>query len=243
MTAQLFSETIGDAGREISSALGRSFEGNAFNVVRLQLYRLLILDTCAAFLDGDKRSGSIRAVIANLKSNQTLIDALRSYYGNPNAYEITVTRSTEGPALTEKTIESAIAYERMQKQLDRIEHLDSIWLRIDAQAEVLDSVEANRLLWARDKTIAHWEKSTDNGELVLISDVPTRDGSPIGSGPLTIDEPLISLRKMLDVGYDLFELLTGVRWSLDFQRTRSFYARVFWDRFKNGRSEMKPPAN
>lgn len=234
ISAKLLAETVGPPGERLAKALGDSYASKAVINVRLQLYRALIIDLCAAFLDRHRRACSIRSIIDKLERSPNLIRALQEYRSNPNAYEITIEPPIgEGP-LAEQVVRRATDLERQMLSANLGEGITTEWRNIKMRSDLLTKTEAERLKWIRDKAIAHWECRADG--LVPLSEQPwnARLNAPFGSGPLSWVEPLDFLSAARPLAYDVIALLTATRWSKDFDKAHEFYACVFWDRFAKG---------
>lgn len=96
--------------------------------------------------------------------------------------------------------------------------------------EIIESKEAKRLKWARNKAIAHYE--TTVASVVALSDLP-----PFGDGLLTWNEPIAFLRRVKPAMYEMFLFVLATSWS---QGHFDAYARAFWDRLANGRTDVRP---
>lgn len=161
ISAKLLAETVGPPGERLAKALGDSYASKAVINVRLQLYRALIIDLCAAFLDRHSRACSIRSIIDKLEGPPDLIPALREYRSDPNAYEITIEPPIgEGP-LVEQVVRRATDLERQMLSANLREGITTEWRNIKMRSDLLTKTEAERLKWIRDKAIAHWEWRDD----------------------------------------------------------------------------------
>jgi hypothetical protein len=105
---------------------------------------------------------------------------------------------------------------------------------VDKDSAILGTDEAKRMCWARVKAVAHLDK-TDSG-IVALDDAP-----PFGAGKLTWDEPVRFLSTVAPYVYDVFCLITATLWA-NADDVNLFHVRTFWDRFKNGHTELKPPS-
>lgn len=225
-TAFLLEEMLGSESG-VAECVENTYEGNAFSKLRFQLFRLLIVDICAAVLDSSRASVSIRTLLKQLsRNNASAIDALKAYYADPRCLEVTV----EGEDLGENeraTIRQGLIDKTCEESTRSIQ---SQWAEVQADSSILDCVGAKRVKWARDKVIAHYEKTST--ALVALDDDP-----PHGAGKLTWIEPIQLLRRLKPFTYNVIGLITSTSWDTGYGQ---FYARAFWDRFKNGATDLQP---
>ena len=229
-TAVILEEMLRDDDGNVGSALENTYEGNMFARLRLQLFRLLIVDLYACVLDSHKKSGSVRAILKELRREPAIREALWGYSCDPSSLTVTVenTNGVEDEAAIEAVKVNALrrAYE------DSVRSMDALWNTVQ-DCGVLRSTDAKRMAWARVKAVAHLER-TDNG-LVLLDHEP-----PFGEGELTFGEPIRFLRTVAPFVYDVFALVTANSWG-DAEPLDRFYVQSFWDRLKNGRTNLKLP--
>lgn len=226
-TASILSEML-DPDNGVAESVDDTCEANAFVRLRLQLFRLLIVDLCAGVLDKDNRTSSIRAILKELRRDGTALESIKAYYADPTCLRVIV----EGKDLSPEGIEAEkqrIIAKTVQATQDSI---SSQWARIDTDSTLLRGNNAKRILWARDKTIAHYEKSATG--LIALDDDP-----PYGDGKFTWDEPIRFFELVRPFVYGVIGLITSASW-VDLPEINRFYARCFWQRFKNGSSDLEP---
>ena len=112
--------------------------------------------------------------------------------------------------------------------------IDREWAKIDKASAILSADDAKRILWARHKATAHIER-TDTGVVAL------EDDPPYGKGKMTWDEPIRFFQSVRPLVYDVYYLITATSWDKRHTDISRFYASAFWDRFKNGKTDMEPP--
>ncbi|MFN3701848.1 MAG: hypothetical protein ACK4VI_10155, partial [Alphaproteobacteria bacterium] len=128
-TAPLLSEMLSrDSG--LVETINRTYEGNAFETLRMQLFRILIVDLYAAIFDTSSESGSLRKLV-NLLKNENTLERLRAYECDISCYDITVKKidflthgndvSCEEIDLTEDDIASAKEEFLRRKKQERID--------------------------------------------------------------------------------------------------------------------------
>ena len=228
-SALIFAESLGDDENSVASAVNQTYEAHAFSILQTQLYRLLIVDLSASVLDEIPRTGSVRAILKELRRDTKALDALRAYYSDPTCLHVTVV----GEGLDEEFLEKQKQRAIEQSTQESIQSINDQWARIDKGSEILSTDAAKRMVWARNKTTAHLER-TENGVVAL------EDDPPHGEGKLTWDEPFKFLETVRSYVYDVYSLITGNHWGDDHTVISRFYAKAFWDRFKNGSTELEP---
>ncbi len=213
----------------LNEAIDGTYEAHIFNTLRYQLFRSLISDISAAVLDDDSRTGSIRSVLKELRRCSCALDALKAYSSETTCLDIEV--SGEGLSEKDKTLEIERAKKRHHQE--GLTAIEERWKEVDAGSQILNTDAAKRIIWARNKVISHFDK-TDEG-LVGFDDIP-----PYGTGKFTWREPIDFMESIREYAYEVFLLVTSTGWSDDFIKANRFYVRAFWDRFKNGTTELEP---
>ncbi len=214
----------------IAAAINTSYEAHAFEALKLQLFRILVVDLWACVLDPDNRSGSVRSIFEQLRrDDESALEAVKAYYADTTCLEVTVTGPDDDSEITERR-KAELIREFVEEQTQAI---DREWASVDTGSSILTGDASKRLRWARHKLIAHFDK-TDNG-LVAFDDDP-----PYGEGKLTWGEPFAFLETVRPYVYQVFLLITANHWGEDFTNLSKFYAASFWDRFKNGSTDLKP---
>ena len=228
-SALILAESLGDDENSVASAVNDTYEAHAFRILQTQLYRLLIVDLSAGVLDNNPRTGSVRAILKELRRDTTALDALRAYYSDPTCLHVTVVGEGIDDKFREKQKERAIK----QSVQDSLQSMNDQWARIEKDSSVLNTDAAKRMLWARHKTTAHIER-TDTGVVAL------EDDPPFGEGKLTWDEPIKFFAAVRPFVYDVYSLITANSWGDDHTKISRFYAKAFWDRFKKGSTDLEP---
>lgn len=248
-TAPLLSEMLSRDNGLVKSVSG-TYEGHAFETLRMQLFRILIVDLYAAIFDTSSESGSLRKLIKLLKDEKTL-ECLRDYQCDTSFYDITVKKidfATHGTDVTFEEIDLtgddiASAKEEFlrRKKQEQIDHFEERWRGINDGSLILDSVAFKRIAWARNKLGAHFDKNGEAG-LVAFDEAPKdRDGSALDGGTLTWGEPIELLHAVKGYAYDVFLFITSTYWGEGFEKKHQFFAQSFWERFKMGKSNLEPP--
>ncbi len=227
-TAMILERMI-DPDTGAAAAIDQTYEAHSFSVLQFQLFRLLVIDICAAVLDDDQRTGSICAVLRELRRDSNALDALRAYYSDTSGLTVTV----DGPNLSDDEVEELKRELLARHAEEAVERINTQWDKVDSDSVILNSDEARRLKWARNKVIAHFEKSGDR--LVALDDDP-----PWGEGKLDWIEPIEFLDQLREHVYDVFLLITDNSWDTRGEGISKFYAAAFWDRFINGKTDMIP---
>lgn len=210
------------------SSIEQTYEAHVIETLRIQLFRVLIVDLWGCVFDDDNRTGSVRSILKKLRRCSCALNALKAYHSDTECLDI----SFHGNISKE---EKADQIERLKKQHieEQIGVIDREWDSIDSGSDLLDNVEAKRLKWLRHKIIVHYEK-TDSG-LHVYNDIP-----PDGDGPITWMEPVLYFRSVREYVYKVFSLITSTSWDTKATDIHRFYSKAFWDRFINGRTELKP---
>lgn len=214
----------------LNEAIDNTYEAHTFATLRMQLFRSLIVDLYAAVFDDNPRTGSVRAILKELRRDTKALDALREYHSDPDCLEIEVT----GDNVSAEDITLHTETMKARHRRDAISSFDALWSKIDQNSNILNTDEAQRIKWARVKFVAHFDK-TDKG-LVAIDDEPD-----VGEGVLKWGEPTDLLNAIHEYAYDVFLLITRTSWGNDFTSISRFYAEAFWDRLKNGSTDLEPP--
>jgi hypothetical protein len=191
--------------------------------------RLLVIDLSAAVLDPNPRTGSVKAILKELGRDTATLDALRAYYSDKSCLHVTI----EGKGLDAETVKRLKDQAIQRSSDDSLQAMNAQWERIDKGSNILDTAAAKRILWARHKTTAHIER-TGTGVVAL------EDDPPFGEGKLTWDEPIRFLAEVRPYVYDVYALITANHWGDDHTDISRFYAKAFWDRFKNGSTDLEP---
>jgi hypothetical protein len=229
-SAVILDEMLRDDAGNVAAAIANTYEANTFARLCLQLFRLLIVDLYACVLDGDNRTGSVRSILKELRRDSAALDAIRAYYSDPTC----LVASIEGESLTPEFIEREKADAIRRSTDDSIRQMDNLWQKVNKESAILKTDEAKRMCWVRVKAVAHLEK-TDSG-IVALNETP-----PFGTGNLTYGEPVKFLATVRPYVYDVFALITSTSWG-DAEPLDRFYVQSFWDRFKNGHTDLKPPS-
>lgn len=216
---------------KVAEALDGTYEAHAYVWLRLQLFRILVVDLHACVLDSARGAGSVAAIVKNLKKSASPIDALRAYYADPTCLVAEVESSDlskeEEKAECERAIQRSLA--------ETLSSIDSQWAAIQrAEAGLLESISAKRIRWVRNKMVAHFEQS-GSGLVALDADPPA------GDGKLTWSEPSQFLETIRQFVYDVFLLVTSTSWGDDAAAIDKFYAEAFFERLRSGNSTMKNP--
>lgn len=212
----------------LNNSINHTYEAHVVQTLRLQLFRVLIVDLWGCVFDDDNRTGSVRSILKELRRDNFALDALKAYYSDTECLEI----SFSGDISED---EKKYQVEILKKHYieDQINLINREWDSIDRESNLLDNVQAKRLKWLRHKIIVHYEQ-TDSG-LYVYNDTP-----PDGDGPITWMEPVLYFRSVREYVYKVFLLLTLASWDTKATDIDSFYSKAFWDRFINGRTELKP---
>ena len=180
-------------------------------------------------LDKNPTTGSVRAILKELRRDPTALDALRAYYSDPTCLEVAV----DGKGLEEGFIERCKAEAIDRSSRESAQAIDREWAKLDKESAILHADSAKRILWARHKATAHIER-TETGVVAL------EDDPPYGKEKLTWAEPIRFFETVRPLVYDVYYLITATRWTKRHTDISRFYAAAFWDRFKNGRTSLKP---
>lgn len=212
---------------EVPAAIDDTYEAHAFLSLRTQLFRVLVVDLHAAILDNRRSSTSIVKMLQQLSNKQVNLPALVAYYTDPTALtvEIQGVPAEELERYRQREIERSTA--------ECAESINAQWSNVRKRERLLDTAAARRISWARHST-AHLTVGP-NGVVAL------DDDPPHGEGNLTWDEPIKFLRTVRELVYDVYALVTATSWDESGVAIDTFYAQAFWDRFTNGRTELKPP--
>lgn len=228
-SALILEQCLGGEEGSVAEAVDNTYEAHAFDILRTQLYRLLIVDLSACVLDKNPITGSVRAILKELRRDSIAMDALRAFYSDPTCLETKV----EGKGLDSATIEQLKKEAIERSSQESAEAIDRTWAKIDKESSILNTDESKRILWARHKATAHIER-TETGVVAL------DDDPPYGKGKLTWDEPIRFFESVRPLVYDVYYLTTATSWDKRHTDISRFYASAFWDRFKNGKTDMKP---
>jgi hypothetical protein len=219
-------EEVYQAGDDsVEAAVDGTYEGNAVSLLRSQLFRLLIIELHAAVLDETRESGSVARMIKKLREPGT-VPAIQTYYSDAAAFKAEI-EGLDDPLLAEAASKAAIAETVAQNSSVTAEQ----WDRIRAESAILSGDDAKRITWARHNVIAHVKRTW--GGLASLNDIP-----PYGDGPYRLDEPVRFLKRIKPFVYDVFDLVTLNRWRHG--SVAAMHARAFWDRFKNGKTNVGP---
>jgi hypothetical protein len=227
-TANLLKYAL-DRDSGLSAAIDGTYEANAFSHLRYQLFRILVLDLGAVVLDADNRTGSVRSMLKELRRDPAPLAALKAYYADPLSLDVTI----EGDDLDEGFLEQERQSSLERSVRESSQAIDDQWARIDDGSGCLKDLSAQRVMWARNKAIAHAERH-DDGIFALWDDPPYEGGK------LRWSEPIEFLSALRPYVYHVYGLLTSTYWGDDNARISEFYARAFWDRVKNGSTDMRP---
>jgi len=181
-------------------------------------------------LDGDSRTGSVRSILKELRRDSAALYAIRAYYSDPTC----LVASLKGENLTPDFVDERKADAIRRSRENSIASMNNLWQQVDLESVILNTDEAKRMVWARVKAVAHLEK-TDSG-IVALDETP-----PFGAGKLTYGEPVKFLASVRQYVYDVFNLIASTSWS-ESEPIDRFYVQAFWDRFKNGHTDLKPPS-
>ncbi len=226
-SAKILEAMLAEGSDGVATAVDATYEAHTFVVLRMQLFRLLLVDLYACVLDDDTRTASVRSVLKELRRDDLALDALRAYYGDPSAIDVAI-----DPLPLDQTLaEQALANERQRISAELVLQIEEGWKTVDKGSSILNTDAARRMCWARVKATAHFERTVTG--LVALTDQP-----PWGDGPLTWREPIDFLHSVAPYVYDVIGLLSANRWTKSYN---TFYVRAFWDRFKNGRTALEPP--
>jgi len=220
---------IGSEKDDVATVVEHTYEAHTFVRLRMQLFRILIVDLWACVLDKNPHTGSIRSILKELRRDSKALDALRAYYSDTTGLVVEVA----GDDLEDEFIEQQKTATIQRHAEEAVQSFNERWCKVDEESTLLQSNDAKRMIWARHKATAHFER-TPTG-IVALDDDP-----PYGKGKLTWDEPIKFLSKIRPYAYDVFLLLTANSWSSDFINVNQFYTRAFWDRFKNGTTDLEP---
>ena len=218
-SALILAESLGDDDSSVASAVDNTSAAHGFSILQIQLYRLLMIDLSAGVLDTDCRTGSVWVILEELKRDTKAIDAIRAYYSDPTCLHITFVGEGLDPDFMEQQKEREI-----KKSVEEsIQSINKQWAKIQEDFEyrsILETDAAKRVLWARNKTAAHIER-TEVGIVAL------EDDPPYGKGKLTWDEPIRFLAAVRPFVYDVYLLITANNWGDDHTDISRFYARHF----------------
>ncbi|MCF6193949.1 MAG: hypothetical protein L3J46_06415 [Kangiellaceae bacterium] len=158
---------------QIYEKLNNSYEFHVLAPLKLQLFRILVVDLWGCIFDKDTRTGSVRSILIELRRNSTALDSLKDYYSDCTVLEFKSDPSDDEDFLRE------LAMNNHKKS--QINSVNEQWEEIDKSSGIIDIDEAKRLKWIRHKIIVHYEK-TESGLHVLT------DSPPEGDGPLRWNE-------------------------------------------------------
>ncbi|MCP4992331.1 MAG: hypothetical protein GY934_00890, partial [Gammaproteobacteria bacterium] len=91
------------------TSIENTYEAHVVATLRIQLFRILIVDLWGCIFDEDSRTGSVRSILKELRRCNCALDSLKAYYADTECLEITF----EGE-ITEDEIERQ--KERLKKQ-------------------------------------------------------------------------------------------------------------------------------
>jgi hypothetical protein len=228
-SALILAESLSDDDNSVAEAVDQTYEAHAFLTLQTQLFRLLIIDLSAGVLDENPRTGSVRAILKELRRDPATLDALRAYYCDTSCLHVTI----EGEGLDAETVERLKVQAIERSTQESLQSMNDQWARIQKDSRILDTDAAERMIWARHKTTAHLER-TETGVVAL------EDGPPFGEGKLTWDEPIKFFAAVRPFAYDVYSLITANNWGDDHTDISRFYAKAFWDRFRNGSTDLEP---
>ena len=80
----ILAESLGDDDSSVASAVNDTYEAHAFSILQTQLYRLLIVDLSAGVLDNNPRTGSVRAILKELRRVYNSVRRAASLLLGPN---------------------------------------------------------------------------------------------------------------------------------------------------------------
>lgn len=209
-------------------SIEQRYEGHVVETLRIQLFRILIVDLWGCVFDDDSRTGSVRSVLKELRRCNCSLDSLKAFYTDTDCLDI----SFNGE-ITEEEMKYQVERLKNQHIDEQLESINKAWNEINKESGILDTVEAKRLKWLRHKIIVHYER-TETG-LHVYNDIP-----PDGEGPITWMEPVIYFNSIRDYVYKVFQLLTSTSWDSSSTDIDTFYSKAFWNRFMNGQTELKP---
>ena len=227
-TAWILEQSLSDDEDSVAVALGNTYEAHTLKILQTQLFRLLIVDLFASVLDKGRTSGSIRNIVYELGVEDGYLPALQAYYADPTALTVTI----EGDDLDDVSVNRLKERTIARSVEESVRSMDKQWARIKENSDVLYSVGARRIEWARHQATAHLRR-TSSGVVAL------EDDPPHGEGKLTWDEPIRFLRAIRDYAYDVYALVSATIWVDDHVKISQFYAAAFWDRLKQGKTELK----
>jgi hypothetical protein len=219
----MLKELIDDT--QIYDKLDNSYEFHVLEPLKLQLFRILIVDLWGCVFDEDPRTGSVRSILKELRRCSTALDALKEYYSDCTVLEFKTAQNEDDDFLRELAIGN---YRKGQ-----IDSVAEQWSEVDKGSGVINIDEAKRLKWVRHKIIVHYEK-TDSG-LHVLTDAP-----PDGDGPLRWNEPILYFEMVRAYIYKVFTLLTSTAWDEESTRIDSYYSKAFWNRVGNGTCDLPP---
>lgn len=229
-SALILEQMLGTEEGSVGEVVDNTFEAHAFSILRTQLYRLMIVDLWASVLDKDPRTGSVRSILKELRRSDDALNAIRAYYSDPACFSAKV----EGEGLDEDKAAKLEAEAIEKSTRENAASIDNQWAKIEKESPILNSVEAKRIIWARHKATAHIER-TDTGIVAL------EDDPPYGDGKMTWNEPIHFFESVRPLVYEVYSLLSATHWDKRHTDISRFYASAFWDRFKNGKTELQPP--
>ncbi|MBV1881538.1 MAG: hypothetical protein KUG82_07885 [Pseudomonadales bacterium] len=221
-------ELIFDA--EISRKTENTYEAHVVATLRLQLFRILIVDLWGCVFDDDRRTGSIRSTLREIRRDDKVLEALKRYYSDSDCLDIVVEGVDNHSEIELHKVRAEENYSRKA-----IELIDSTWNDLDSNSSTLDTIQAKRLKWFRHKIVVHYEK-TEHG-LHGFEDEP-----PDGEGPMLWREPIDYFATIRPYVYKLFLLITSTSWDSSSTDIERLYCKAFWDRFKNGSTNIETMA-
>lgn len=221
-----FSELIDN--ESLYESIDSTYEAHVVATLRIQLFRILIVDLWGCVFDEDSRTGSVRSILKELRRCNCALDSLKAFYTDTDCLDITF----DGE-ITEEQKEHHIEMVKNRHVEEQLDFIDKTWKELNEESTILDNIEAKRLKWLRHKIIVHYEK-TETG-LHVYNDTP-----PDGEGPITWMEPVIYFNSVRDYVYKVFLLLTSTSWDNKSTAIDGFYSKAFWDRFANGETQLEP---
>ena len=221
-----FSELIDN--EPFYESIDNTYEAHVVATLRIQLFRILIVDLWGCVFDEDSRTGSVRSILKELRRCNCALDSLKAFYTDTDCLNITF----DGE-ITEEQKEHHIEMAKNRHVEEKLDFINNTWEELNEESAILDNIEAKRLKWLRHKIIVHYEK-TETG-LHVYNDTP-----PDGEGPITWMEPVIYFNSVRDYVYKVFLLLTSTSWDSQSTAIDGFYSKAFWDRFANGETKLEP---
>ncbi len=72
----------------LNNSINHTYEAHVVQTLRLQLFRVLIVDLWGCVFDDDNRTGSVRSILKELRRDNFALDALKAYYSDTECLEI-----------------------------------------------------------------------------------------------------------------------------------------------------------